>query len=176
MAKTVHFVIGLPHAGKSVAIASDPLLSTLPKLDLRDVQLDLAGGDERLKLSEDEVWESYLIARDRLLELMEEHDECVFEHTLVKAKRRPMYLDAIRETFPEARIVCHYVYPPLEEYEVRHAGGQEKFEKMQEIWKMAAESFPMKTVDMNRVFAKANHKIFDVPTIEEGFDEVIEMP
>ena len=167
MPKIVHMVIGLPKSGKTYAREHDGELSILPTLDLFDVQQAMG----RKHLSREDILESYQKALDELLELLEQYDEVVFEHTFVRTIRRPMYLDEVRRRYPDCRIVCHYVHPPLDEYRRRKNG--ENHDEIVGAFREIAGKTGRKFIDVSSIYDKLNHEMFDIPTIEEGFDEVI---
>ena len=183
--KTVRFVIGLPHSGKSTARTSTPELASLPYLDLYDIQQEFGKGGCN---GVEEIWRSYEIALERLLAMLDEHDDVVFEHTLVKSKRRPFYIDGIREAYPDARLVCYYSYPDIDEYlrrcslkregqvetrgEVRPHDDDDK--EISHLAKALIDAVD-KAISASEKRYREMHSIFDIPTLEEGFDEIIDV-
>lgn len=167
-AKTVYFVIGPPHAGKSTAIAADPDLAGLPKIDLFDAQIAVK---PKGALTLEETWKSYYLALAWLLDALDKNDEVVFEHTLVKAKRRPFYIEAVRKCFPDAKIICCYVLPTAEEALVRSGISRATVIGSGEDRKKA-DALADLIYEKQKEAVLAAHEMFDVPTTAEGFDEV----
>lgn len=85
----VVFVIGPSGAGKSVYI--EKFLPDYKKIDLWDFQKD--------NQIYDGVWRSYERCCDALVEAVRSGENVVLEHTLLKAIRRPMYIDAVRKFY-----------------------------------------------------------------------------
>ena len=166
--KTVYFVIGPPHAGKTTAIEADEHLASLPRVDLFDAQLPYKSKNTYGIAN---TWKSYYLVLIRLLSAMEKNNEVVFEHTLVKAQRRPLYIDAVRNCFPDAKIVCCYVYPEPDEMITRSGikpalvfGKGKDREKAEKLARIIYEK--------QREVVLGNLEMFDVPTLDEGFDEI----
>ena len=61
------------------------------------------------------VMRSYLDCRDALVQALKDGYDVVLEHTLLKAKRRPMYIDAIRSV-TDADIEMYWFAPDVDTY------------------------------------------------------------
>ena len=171
MSKTVRFLIGPPNAGKTAARMTVPSLSGLPGVDLADVQARLSVSEPELDVLA-RTEKSYVEALKELLDLLVEEDDVLFEHTLVKSKRRPYYVEEIRKRYPDARIVCYYVLPDEEEYVSRYAGDEGDFGTIQnELLRKLACVMQEKRESRARMI----YKMFEVPSEEEGFDEVYQL-
>ena len=165
--KTVRFIIGPPSAGKTTERQNNPDLRELPFVDLYDIQYELypeTGGSNT-----DEVWRSYEASRERLLALLDENDDVVFEHTLLKKQRRPYYIDAIREKYPDAVLVCYYVYPEREE----HAYRSEKRRLILDGRESEIENLRDKMSEGNGSYGQMEWDMFEVPEESDGFDKVV---
>lgn len=174
--KTVRFIIGPPHCGKTTFRKESEELCNLPYLDVFDVQDQV---DEEIRQGKisfdseyDKVWESYLRAKDKLLEMLDEYDDVVFEHTLLKQCRRPMFVDAVRENHPDAYIACYYVYPALEEYKKRYGcnGFNENEKPEDDIEKIM---YAIEKANYNHCLSCFD--TFETPSLEEGFDEIVDV-
>lgn len=101
----VAIVAGPPCAGKSTFIKKE--FPNAHVIDVFDFQTSM--------MTPADVMESYLKCRDALIEALRTYDDVVLEHTLLKAKRRPMYIEAIRSV-TDAPIDMYYLKPSTEEY------------------------------------------------------------
>lgn len=146
----VVFVVGPPGAGKSTYVRRE--FQDADVVDLWDFQdYDVA--------SVEAVWQSYLDCEKALKEALvrakerEENGEdatVVLEHTLLMRKRRPMYVDAVRE-ITDAPIEIHVLFPDEREYKrrCREAG-----------------LFLGEYVDMS------SYELFEAPREDDGFSEI----
>ncbi|WP_172135036.1 AAA family ATPase [Adlercreutzia sp. ZJ473] len=146
-AEDVVFVIGPPCSGKLTFIREN--LLGYEVIDLHEIQKRSCT-----------VWDSYLICEKELVEALQRHRKVILRHTLMKAKRRTMYINAVRSVRPDARISCFYSLPDLETY-ARYD------ESDAASWNAAHPDNP------DPPHAKTALAIyleeFEVPTIEEGF-------
>ena len=103
---SVIIVAGTTCAGKSTFIKDHFPHHTV--VDLFDFQKDLPC------LCVDTVLESYERCRDALTAAIDRGEDVVLEHTLLKQKRRPMYIDAIRE-HTDTPIEMYFLMPSDEQ-------------------------------------------------------------
>lgn len=106
----ISIVMGIAGAGKSTYIKEH--FEDIKVIDLFDFQEDIN------LFSTDDIMKSYEACRDALIEEIKKGNDVVLEHTLLKAKRRKMYIDAIREV-TDAPIECILIYPKKEELKRR---------------------------------------------------------
>lgn len=136
------FVMGLSCSGKSTYIKNN--FKDIKVLDLYDYQKNC------LSYSYDEIWDSYMRIKDDLVEAIKNNEDVVLEHTLLKAIRRKIYIDAVKEVTD-----C-----PIEIF----------------LIKPSKEVFKERKKSRNCFFNEKNYKddlsILEVPTIEEGFSKV----
>ena len=85
----ITFVIGIPCSGKSTYIKEN--FPNTKIIDLYDFQKDLKC------CTPDTIWESYIKAKDAVLECIKNNEDVVLEHTMLRAERRKFYIDAIKE-------------------------------------------------------------------------------
>jgi len=137
---TVKIVIGLACAGKSTFIKNNFPNSTV--VDIFDFQ-------EHARSTED-IWQSYIAAKDVLIKAIKAGDEVVLEHTLLRAIRREMYIDAIKSVTDE----------PIDIYVVNPSPDiiQERSEK---------RGCPYHKGEVEEAL-----KVLEIPTKEEGFNNV----
>lgn len=136
---SVIIVAGPTCAGKSTFIKDHFPQHTV--VDLFDFQKDFKFVNPEL------VFESYIKCRDALVEALKQGQEVVLEHTLLKAKRRAMYIDAIRSVTDE----------PIEMYFLMPSDKQ--------LFKQMKERKYTRSLDT----AKDMKAIAEVPTLEEGY-------
>lgn len=101
----IKIVMGPPCAGKSTFIKEN--FPDYKVIDLFDFQKNI--------MNYDEIMQSYLDCRDALIEALKNNENVVLEHTLLKKKRRKMYVDAIR-SITDADIEIYVACPKLEDY------------------------------------------------------------
>ena len=109
------FVIGPPGAGKSTYVKRN--FPDADAVDLYDFQENCSTVADVAR-SYDEAEEALREALKRSLEKErrgEDGGTVVLEHTLLRAKRRPQYVDAVR-SLTDAPIEIHVVCPSREEY------------------------------------------------------------
>lgn len=101
----IKIVMGPSCAGKSTFIKETFPQATV--IDSFNFQKDF--------MSINEIMQSYIDCKDALISTIKEGKDVVLEHTLLKAKRRPMYIDAIREITDEP-INIYVVMPDSDTY------------------------------------------------------------
>ena len=100
------------------------------------------------------VMKSYEECRDALIEAIKRGEDVVLEHTLLKQKRRPMYIDAIRSV-TDADIEMHWLQPSIDTLAHR-----------------ALERKMRINLKYCREFAEAVLESAETPTVDEGFSVV----
>ena len=136
------FVIGPACAGKSTYIKNN--FPDFKVIDLYDFQKDYAF------LGYNECVESYEKCKDALIEAIKNNEDVVMEHTLLKAIRRKVYIDAVKE-LGDYEIECICIKPTPE---VLHQRKELRNIKSKIEW------------------GKEELAILEIPTIEEGFSNV----
>lgn len=137
---SVYFIIGPAASGKTYF--RQKFFCHMPYIDLYDFQ------DERCVTLE-QVIHSYESAKDALVHKVQSGcEDLVFEHTLLKSKRRIPYIQAIRQV-SDMPIYCFIMMPDMETY----------------------DTFCQQR-DLNPKFEKEAFDIFEMPTMEEGFDGI----
>ena len=145
------FVIGPPGAGKSTYVKKE-----FPNAEV----VDLWNFQKFTSATVESVWKSYQDCEKALKEALErakkkeeagEQATVVLEHTLLMAKRRPMYVSAVREITDDP-IEVHVVYPNLREYKRR----------CREAGLFSGEYVQLDAYEM-----------FESPKPEEGFSETV---
>ena len=152
------FLIGPPNSGKSHFARS--YLSGHEIVDLYDFQKG------RALSSLTDIMETYAQCRDAFVTALNKRGACapVLEHTLMKAKRRPMYIEAVRSVVgDDVRIVCIYAYPTLEV--MRQLDAIDYKNLVDEHPSTSATPAATETLLMYL-------NEFEVPTTEEGFYKV----
>ena len=138
----ISFVIGPPAAGKSHFIRENFKDAVI--IDLWDFQKDYQGFTEEI------VIKTYEEAKNALLKAIRENlgKDIVFEHPLMKAKRRKPYIEAVKKVTSEP-LKCFVIKPSLDDYAIycNRRGG-------------------------DLMFSILNYDLFEVPDKSEGFDEV----
>lgn len=136
--KEVIIVMGAPYSGKSTFIKERFPNRTV--IDLFDFQVN--------RHTVEDIMESYIECRDALIQAIKDGKEVVLEHTLLKRKRRPMYVEAIREV-TDAPIHVYVMMPSLE--------------------KVASYC---KTRTSLVALYEEHLDLLEMPAKEEGFDEI----
>lgn len=136
----IKIVMGPSCTGKSTFIKETFPNATV--IDLFDFQKDF--------MSVDEVMQSYIDCRDALVNAIKENKDVVLEHTLLKAKRRPMYINAIKEVTDEP-INIYVLIPDKEDY-----------------LKFAEK----RNCNMSKEIIDMMFETLETPTIEEGFNNI----
>lgn len=136
----IKIVMGPSCTGKSTFIKETFPNATV--IDLFDFQKDF--------MSVDEVMQSYIDCRDALVNAIKENKDVVLEHTLLKAKRRPMYINAIKEVTDEP-INVYVLIPDKEDY-----------------LKFAEK----RNCNMSKEIIDMMFETLETPTIEEGFNNI----
>ena len=138
---SVIFVIGPAGVGKSTYIAEH--FPEYKKVDLFDFQEDF--------MTVNRVWQSYLDCAEALKTALKENENVVLEHTLLKAHRRTMYIEAVRE-ITDAPIDIYVILPDVKTtMERRIARG----------FGFISEKSTKEEIDM-----------CDIPTKNDGFREI----
>lgn len=146
MDNKVVFVMGIAGSGKSTYIKEN--FKDYKIIDLYDFQKD------KLMFSVDDVWKTYVEAKDAILEAIKNNEDVVLEHTLLRAERRKFYIDAIREisNIPIEIILINPSIENLERnYSIRYPEKKKKYLKEHIL---------------------QNLEVLEIPSIEEGFDRV----
>ena len=136
------FVIGPACAGKSTYIKNN--FSDFKVIDLYDFQKDYAF------LGYNECVESYEKCKDALIEAIKNNENIVMEHTLLKAIRRKVYIDAVKE-LGDYEIECICIKP-----------SPEVLNKRREL----------RNIKSKIEWDKEELDLLEIPTIEEGFSNV----
>ena len=137
------FVMGPTGGGKSYYIENN--LKDFVKVDLYDFQKN--------NMTYDEVWESYMKCKDKLIEEIKKGNDVVLEHTLLKGIRREIYINAVKE-ISDVSIEAVWIFPDIEKYKENslkrfHAFSQRMYDEFKEV--------------------------SETPTVEEGFSSVLIM-
>ena len=140
---TIKIVMGIPCAGKSTFIKKYFPNST--KIDLYDFQQRY---EEPCIAS---TIKSYEDARIALVEAINNGEDVVFEHTLLKAIRREIYVRTIKNITNEP-IDIYLINPPLQRFKENH------------LIRFGDE---FRDDDLTLY-----HKLLELPTKEEGFANV----
>lgn len=98
----------------------------------------------------DNVMESYVQCKDALVAAIKESENVVLEHTLLKAKRRAMYVDAIKEVTDQP-IEIYFLFPSEKQLL--------KQMKKRKYSKVLAEAQTMR-------------ELAELPTVSEGYHVV----
>ena len=133
-------------AGPSCAGKSHFIKEYFPRhrvIDLFEFQRDIT-------ISIPAVMKSYEQCRDALVEAVQHHENVVLEHTLLKAIRRKMYIDAIKEVTDEP-IEIYFLFPCMTKH-MEYAQQRDAGWTANELQNM--------------------RDIAEFPTVEEGFHAV----
>ena len=101
-------------------------------------------------MSINEIMQSYIDCKDALISTIKEGKDVVLEHTLLKAKRRPMYIDAIREITDEP-INIYVVMPDSDTY---------------------LEFSQKRKCEMSKEMIDIMYDTLEIPTLDEGFSNI----
>lgn len=136
----IKFVIGPACAGKSTFIKNN-----FPEYKIVDLY-----SFQRKFLTINNIMESYYECKTALIEAIKENENVVLEHTLLKRKRRTMYIEAVKEITNEP-IDIYVIKPTEEEMEIHY--------KMRKF---------------NTTFAtyKEELEMLEIPTKEDGFRNI----
>lgn len=135
------FVMGPACAGKSTFIKHN--FPDFKKIDLYDYE-------QKNGFSFEGVYQAYEECRIDLIDAVNKKENVVLEHTLLKAIRRKVYIDSIREITDED-IVAYFIYPSDKQLESNAKKRNISF------FKGELENI---------------REIAEMPTIDEGFSEV----
>ena len=136
------FVIGPACAGKSTYIKN--IFSDFKVIDLYDFQKDYTF------LGYNECVKSYEKCKDALIEAIKNNENVVMEHTLLKAIRRKVYIDAVKE-LGDYEIECICIKP-----------SPEVLNKRREL----------RNIKSKIEWDKEELDLLEIPTIEEGFSNI----
>lgn len=134
------FVMGPACGGKSTFINKN--FSEFKKIDLFDFQTDF--------MSVEEVAESYKRCMEALLDVIRNNEDVVLEHTFLKAKRRKVYIDAIKQ-ITNVPIEAYFIFPSDEEM-IKNAR--------------------QRGIRLTNTTINGYREIADFPTVDEGFETV----
>ena len=150
-ARSTIFVIGPPCSGKlTFARRHFPDHALVDLHDLQSTGMS--------------TWDSYLAARDQLIDKLKTNEKVLLRHTLMKAKRRPMYIDAVRFVLgPNARITCYYSLPDLATYHRYDLSDLASWKRNHP----GAVAFPKSEQELRFYLEE-----FEIPQQSEGFAEV----
>lgn len=156
-AKEVVVVIGVPNSGKSYFIKNN--LKDYHVVDLLDFQ--------EHAFDYQSVKESYDKCEQALRDACHKYEKVVLEHTLILAKRRGQYVNAIKEELgKDFPITCYYTDISLEDYIA--------YDNMDLIrWREKHPDTRVTNVDPEVLQKKLD--MFEVPTTDDGFDKIIKI-
>ena len=138
----VYFVIGPSCAGKSTYIQNN--FPNVLKIDLLDYQKDL--------FSISDVFKSYEDCKNALIEAVKTGKDVVLEHTMLMCKRRPPYIEAVRQNC-DCKLICIVLKPSARKLQNRQ---KKQYGYRPDI-----------------THAKEMLNILEIPSKDEGFDEII---
>ena len=104
----VYFVIGPSCAGKSTYIQNN--LPDVLKIDLLDYQKD--------PFSVSDIFKSYEDCKNALIEAVKTGKDVVLEHTMLMSKRRPPYIEAVRQNC-DCKLICIVLKPNVKDLQER---------------------------------------------------------
>lgn len=136
----IKIVMGMPFAGKSFFIRN--AFPSIKKIDLYDYQ-------EKCFTTED-VWESYVKVKDEIINCINNKEDFVVEHTLLRAERRKYYIEEIRKITNEP-IEIYCITCDLNTY---------------------LEHGKMRGAKPSEHMYNLNMDTLEIPTKEEGFEKV----
>jgi predicted kinase len=139
----ISIVIGLPGSGKSTYIKNN--FKDRVVVDLWDFQENITFNST---LEEGEATDK--ACREEFLKAIKEGHDVVLEHTLIKAFRRKLYIDAVKEITNEP-IECIFINPPRE---------------------VIVERQKERQIFYGDWYLNAYYGELEIPTIEEGFSNV----
>ena len=135
----VIFVMGAPGSGKSTFIKKNLSFKNFQVLDLFDFQNEFMNTAKKVAMS-------YIALKKKLLELINNDESVIVEHTLLKAKRRAYYLKALKRY--RVPITGYFLDPSIEEFKKRKTG---------------------RDID----YFIACKKGQEIPQLQEGFDKLV---
>lgn len=141
----ISIVMGISGSGKSTYIKE--YLSDRKVVDLYSFQEPYIN---KGYLGIEEIKQSYIDAKNTLIEYIKQGEDVVLEHTLLKAIRRVPYIEAIKEITDEP-IEIILINPSLEIL-------RERWKKREMYW--------------NDDEILSNLAVLEIPTLEEGFSKV----
>lgn len=135
------FVMGPSCAGKSTFIKKN--FPDYKKIDLYDFEIENG-------FSVEAIMQAYEECKNALVESIKNKENVVMEHTLLKAIRRKVYIEAVKEITDEP-IVGYFICPSDDELKANAK------RRMISFWKD----------ELNNI-----REIMELPTTKEGFNEV----
>ena len=157
--KEVVFVIGPPNCGKSYFIKN--YLQDYYVVDLLQFQQKIP------PVSIEAIQRSYDECEKALKQACQEYDKVVLEHTLLLAKRRTRYIDAVKEILGKSiKITCYYSLPTLND-----AIKYDELDAKQYLSSHPNRSLRATTAPKEDIEKALN--MFELPTKEQGFDKII---
>lgn len=136
----IKIVMGMPFSGKSHFIKKH--FPNLKKIDLFDFQQEY--------MTVEQCWQSYVDAKDAMINAIKNKEGFVFEHTLLKAIRRQYYIEEIRKVTDE----------PIEIYCINC--DKETY----------IEHSKMRNTPSSEFMYNVNIETLEIPTKDEGFENV----
>ncbi len=137
----IKIIMGPPCSGKSTFIKEN--FPSYKVIDLYDFQ-------EHTLPTFESIMKSYEMTRDALVEALKKGDNVVLEHTLLKQKRRSMYIKAIKQV-TDIPIDIYVMKPSADEY----------FKRMQ-----------LRDPSFTETEAKLFLDLIELPEKEEGFNNI----
>ena len=134
------FVMGIAGSGKSTYIKDN--FKDFTVVDLFDFQKHC--------YTFEDCWKSYMDAKDALINAIKENKDVVLEHTLLRAERRKIYIDAVRE-ITDNPIEIILINP---EFDILVKRNKER------------------NIYVSDDYLKQNLDVLEIPTESEGFDKV----
>lgn len=153
--KEIVFVIGPPNGGKSYFI--NKFLKDFHKIDLFDYQ-------HNIRNTVGSVEKSYEACAEDLRKACHRYNKIVLEHTLMLSKRRPFWINLIKEELGEdTKIKCFYVLPELEKY-------IEYDKKNLNEWNNKHPNNHYLPTNVTTLREWSN--LFEIPSTDEGFSSI----
>ena len=141
----ITFVMGPATAGKSTYIKQN--FKDCKIIDLWDIQKDMVMSATSLS---DNILTSYEICKQNLIEAVKNNEDVVLEHTLLRAIRRKIYIDAIKE-LGDYEINCIVIKPDK---------------------KVLLERRKKRGLICNEKQIEEELNVLEIPTKEEGFSNI----
>jgi len=136
----VVFVLGIAGSGKSTFIEEN--YKNWNVVNVKDEQ------DKYVFLDYDNIMQSYIDTRDKLIKVIKNGENVVLEHTLLRAERREMYISAVKAL--GVPIEVFYLNKSLET--------------------LLANNEKRNTLDKN--YTESSLKYQEIPTLSEGFSKI----
>lgn len=136
----ITFVMGIACGGKSTYIKNN--FSDRKVIDLYDFQKN--------RFTVEQIWDSYMECKDSLIEAIKNNEDVVLEHTLLRAERRKIYIDAVKEV-TDCPIDIVLINPDIKTIQERKA---------------------LRNCNSSETRIREELEVLEIPTVEEGFDSV----